>query len=665
MTSTPLSSAPSVSPTRGGVRYLSRAEWVWIFLLAGAFIALHWSIVTRAYRIAVSQWGGDWSHALAIPFISIYYVYIKRNELAALPRSTCWPGLLMLFAGIFSFAFWIAPGRNDMFQGYSMIFSLFGVTLFVLGPAMMRVLWFPILFLAFAVKVSDRIWDNIAAKLQLLAAQTATTVLNILGIQAEVHGSTIDIYREFELLGKLNVAEACSGLRMLMAFVALGVAVAFIFDREWWQRLVMVIFTVPIAIAVNVGRVTVMGVLYVVNPELSAGDFHKFVGLLMLFPALALFLLLGWVLDQILIRENTPLQPVGNASTRVIRDDIPEGKNWIIAGLILGGWLTLLVGACYFLLIASVRPGFLGTSISLNASRAGLAMGLVSLIATLIYAIRYTRGTEQNHANARRNATITIAISGGVLFSAVLGIHGVLWANAYVLHKDPVPLREQLFMIPAKMGDWEMISEDPKLSDDMLEALGTTLYLSRHYGDTAHRGPGSVVKLHLAYYTGTPDTVPHVPERCWVAAGLQHLGMTYPTITLPSNNLRREPDGTLTAESKLAGRVRVPTDQFASTVFTFGTPNDKSKQSNVVYFFLANGKALPTPDGVRAQGFDPRDKYAYYCKVEIGMFDVADPEEAVARATAFLSAALPEILACLPDWHDVEAGLWPPTNNRK
>lgn len=660
MTSTPLSSAPNVSPTRGGERYLSRAEWVWIALLAGAFIALHWSIITRTYRIAVSQWGGDWSHALAIPFISIYYIYTKRDELAALPRSTCWPGLLLLFAGIFSFAFWIAPGRNDMFQGYSMIVALFGVTLFVLGPAMMRVLWFPILFLVFAVKVSDRLWENIAAKLQLLAAHSATVVLNILGIHAEVHGSTIDIYRDLELLGKLNVAEACSGLRMLMAFVALGVAVAFIFDREWWQRLVMVLFTVPIAIAVNVGRVTVMGVLYVVNPELSAGDFHKFVGLLMLFPALALFLLLGWVLDQILIRDDAPSLPAGNANTRIVSDDIPERKDWIVAGLIWGSLLTLLVGACYFLLIASVRPGFLGTSISLNASRVGLALGLTALIATLIYAIRYTRGND-----ARRCASITTAISGGVLFSSVLGIHGILWANEYVLHKEPVPLREQLFMLPAKMGDWEMISEDPKLSDEMLEALGTTLYLSRHYGDTSHQGPGSVVKLHLAYYTGTPDTVPHVPERCWVAAGIQHLGMTYPTLTLPSDKLRREPDGTFTAESKLAGRVRVPADRFNTTVFTFGTPSDKSKQSNVVYFFLANGKALPTPDRVRAQGFDPRDKYAYYCKVEVGMFDVADPEEAVRRASAFLSAALPEILACLPDWHDVQAGLWPPENKRK
>jgi len=78
---------------------------------------------------------------------------------------------------------------------------------------------------------------------------------------------------------------------------------AFLFDRAWWQRMIMVIITVPIAILVNIGRVTVLGLLQPINPEMARGDFHTMIVLIMLVPAALLFMFIGWVLDQILINE--------------------------------------------------------------------------------------------------------------------------------------------------------------------------------------------------------------------------------------------------------------------------------------------------------------------------------------------------------------------------
>lgn len=662
MTSTPLSSAPSVRPRPRGAELVSRQGWVWIGLMAAAFIMLHWNFVRRTYLIATDQWGGDWSHALAIPFISIFYIFLNREELAQLPRRTCWYGLPILFAGIFSYAFWIAPGRNDMFQGYSMIVGLFGLVLFLLGPSMMRLLWFPILFLTLAVKISDRIWENIAAKLQLIAAQTATIILNIIGIEAEVRGSTIEIFRDYQPLGALNVAEACAGLRMLMAFVALGVAIAFLFDRERWQRLIMVLSTVPIAITVNVARVTIMGVLYTIDPALSTGDFHKFVGLLMLIPAMLLYLLLGWILDKIIIKDPAPAAPKP-APVITNTPPIEPQPDWIVRGLIAGAGLTLLVGTCYFLLIGAVRPGFLGAHISTVMSRIALAVAAVAIVVAMVYIRRSTSRTDHPDAKAR-TATITTAIGGGILFTSVLGIYGVLMANDFVLRKEPLPLREPLLRVPTRFGTWEMIAEDPPLSRDILEQLGTKEYFSRIYRDKSRTGPGTDIKLHLAYYTGTPDTVPHVPDRCWVAGGMTHMGITFPTITLPADSYSRDPDGTIFAPSQLAGRVRIPASEITATAFTF-SGGEGNKAANVVYFFVANGKFLASPDTVRARGFDPRDKFAFYCKVELGMFDIANPEDAAKRAAEFLATALPEILACLPDWHEVQTGQWPANNKKK
>ena len=70
----------------------------------------------------------------------------------------------------------------------------------------------------------------------------------------------------------------------------------------------------------------------------------------------------------------------------------------------------------------------------------------------------------------------------------------------------------------------------------------------------------------------------------------------------------------------------------------------------------ANGKFLSTPEAVRLQGFDPRDRYSYYCKIEVGLMGIGDPERAVEQASLFLSAVMPEIMACLPDWDRVSSG---------
>ena len=78
--------------------------------------------------------------------------------------------------------------------------------------------------------------------------------------------------------------------------------------------------------------------------------------------------------------------------------------------------------------------------------------------------------------------------------------------------------------------------------------------------------------------------------------------------------------------------------------------------SNVVYFFVANGKFVATPEWVRAEAFDPTDRYSYYCKVEVRLHGVADPDAATERTAEFLSVMMPEILACLPDWRHLPPG---------
>jgi exosortase len=262
-------------------------------VLAIVFGALHLDILTRLYQFARTD--GDWSHAMLVPFFSLYFIFQHRENIAKTAARVCWVGLPIMLAGLGAYAWALLQG-NDMLKGYAMILELMGLTLMMAGPGMMRWLWFPIFYLAFAVKVNEEIWSALAWQLQLIAANGAAGILNALFMDAVVTTTTIEFWSGATKLNELTVAEACSGMRMLMTFVTLGVAVAYGWDRPAWARLVMVFLTPLIALLINILRVTTLGLLSLVDPEFIKGDFHVFLGMLMLVPALGLFIFIGWIL---------------------------------------------------------------------------------------------------------------------------------------------------------------------------------------------------------------------------------------------------------------------------------------------------------------------------------------------------------------------------------
>src|SRR5262245_49229776 len=186
-----------------------------------------------------------------------------------------------LFFGLFTFAYGIWPGRNDFVRDLGMVITLFGVVLTLCGWQVMRIAWFPIAFLICALPWPPLVYSAIAWPLQKLAAMAAVGALRLTGVDASQEGARIDIAGTTSL----NVAEACAGMRSLMTFISLGAAVAFLSNRPLWQRIVMVMSAIPIAIFCNVMRVTGQGLLhYYVSPQLSADFAHEFVGLVMLVP---------------------------------------------------------------------------------------------------------------------------------------------------------------------------------------------------------------------------------------------------------------------------------------------------------------------------------------------------------------------------------------------
>lgn len=272
--------------------------WVRVALLAVLFAALHERIIRLLIHMARTD--PDWSHALLVPFISAYLVHHRADALRPESARVCWWGLPVLLVGMAAYSFGIYL-HSSMVMGYAMVGELFGLTLLLVGPRLMRVLWLPIVYLVFGVKIT-LFWDPVALSLQRVAAFAAAVLISLVGLavdlEADVMGSVIQLYKGGAALSPpLNVDEACSGLRMLMALIALGTAMAYLSERPWWARLVMVLLSIPTAVAVNVVRVTLMGVLFPYWPHVATGRPHQVTGLLMLLPALACLWLAGRVCD--------------------------------------------------------------------------------------------------------------------------------------------------------------------------------------------------------------------------------------------------------------------------------------------------------------------------------------------------------------------------------
>ena len=271
----------------------------------------------------------SWSHGFLIPLFSLYFIHQRRREILGLgygadPLAELlhgrrpgrlstgqtrpnYLGLLLLF-GILAFYVFnvISPAGYAYCRPMSAIAALGAIVLFLGGWRLVRHTWLPIVFLVFAVPLPRRYYDGLTFPLRQIAASVATVLLNLLhGVDATASGVVIDIVYKGQRLGSgLNVEEACSGMRLLMAFVALGVAMAYLHYRPMWQRVVLLLSTVPIAVLCNTIRVTVTGFIYVLaEPKYTQGIYHDALGLAMLPLAFAFYGLLAMFMSGLFVEE--------------------------------------------------------------------------------------------------------------------------------------------------------------------------------------------------------------------------------------------------------------------------------------------------------------------------------------------------------------------------
>lgn len=300
---------PPASAPEGTVRVSPTAAKIAGAVLVCAFIVTFWDFFLRQARFAYTQ-PSDWGHTVVIPFISGYFVWTMRAKLTARPFQPAWSGLAVLLLGVMIYmvsAFGPQTLQHHNLQGFGVGVTAFGVLAMIFGWSAMRWLWFPWAYwVVFGQTISERALSTVTERMQDWSAIGADALLNLCTIDTERVGNVLTIHLSNGKAVPLNVAEACSGMRMLVAFMALGVAMAYMGLPRWWQRALLVALGFPISLVVNVLRVASLGGLALVDANFTAGEFHEIVGLVWLVPAFLLFLGTMWVIRNMLVDEPTP-----------------------------------------------------------------------------------------------------------------------------------------------------------------------------------------------------------------------------------------------------------------------------------------------------------------------------------------------------------------------
>lgn len=300
----PAESAPSTAMWRGPALGAG--------ILALIFLATYWEFLHRQVRWAINQ-QADWGHTLIIPFIAGYFVYRDRARILARPLRTNWFGLVVVTAGIAMYALCsiMPPLRHHNLQATGVWTTLVGLVLLFCGLRATLLMAFPLIYLfIFGQSVSERFMKLVTYPLQNMTAVGSEHVLRLLTFDLDRIGNTLILFVDGEER-PLNVAEACSGMRMLMAFLALGLAMAYTGLPTLWQRSLLVLGAVPTALIVNILRVVTLAVLSSVDANFAAGDFHSFVGLVWLVPAFFLFLGFMWIIRHLVTEAEPAEEPSG------------------------------------------------------------------------------------------------------------------------------------------------------------------------------------------------------------------------------------------------------------------------------------------------------------------------------------------------------------------
>jgi exosortase len=252
------------------------------------------------------QRSDDYSACLIVPLLAGFLLWRERQVFRQCSPVPCWWGGIALLVlaemawtwGMLSFR--ASPGQ------YALVLTIASLVLMTAGwQVFRRVLWI-LLFLLLMVPLPGRVHNLISLPLQSIATTGSVVLLEAFGVRVSQQGNIITLNRDTPLA----VAEACSGLRMLIAFVIAAALIAYLVKRPRWQKAVLLASSIPVAVICNVVRIVATAILTLyVSSEVAQSFFHDIAGFVMI--SVAVSLLFGEIrlMDGLIVPEPNTQQP--------------------------------------------------------------------------------------------------------------------------------------------------------------------------------------------------------------------------------------------------------------------------------------------------------------------------------------------------------------------
>jgi exosortase len=259
------------------------ASWLaagWVALL---IVVCYYPVISHL----VWQWANDddMGHGFFVPVIAGWIVWQKLEENQAVPAAPDWRGLILIFWG--AFQLYIATLGAELFtERTALVITIIGAVWLLGGVRYLRILAFPLMLLFFMVPIPAVIYTSLTFPLQVFASKVAEHSLELLGVPVLRMGNVLNLPNT-----SLDVVEACSGIRSLLSLTFLSLVYGYFFEKSPRIRTLLFLSTIPIAIAANAGRITITGLLSLIDPALAEGIVHEAEGWVIFM--LALLIMVG------------------------------------------------------------------------------------------------------------------------------------------------------------------------------------------------------------------------------------------------------------------------------------------------------------------------------------------------------------------------------------
>jgi len=265
----------------------------WTLIALSAFILLY--VFQHAMDSFLHQWEREeYSHAYLIPFICAFFVWQKTDILEKLKFNGSWAGILLALFGLGLYVIGALSAIHSIMH-YAIVITVIGFAWSYLGGKAFKTVIVPFLMLLFLVPLPGFIFQTLSGELQLISSKLGVAVIRLFDISVFLEGNVIDLG-----VYKLQVVEACNGLRYLFPLVTISFIVAYIYDAPLWKRAIIFLSAIPITVFMNSFRIGVIGVMVEYwGQSMAEGFLHDFEGWIVFMACIAVLILEMWLLAKI------------------------------------------------------------------------------------------------------------------------------------------------------------------------------------------------------------------------------------------------------------------------------------------------------------------------------------------------------------------------------